>query len=61
VLFINALSSEQKARWKEALEMTDIEELSYLSKEKGVPSELRSAVQHHDYRFLLQLDERIGD
>lgn len=57
--YLKSLEPVEFKKWKEALEMTDVESLSELIRAKHTPNLLKNVIHNQDYRFLLQLDERL--
>ena len=58
--FIDNLSEEEKTRWKEALELIDLDVLEKLAVKENVPSALKHAIENKDFKYLLLLEEHLS-
>jgi DNA-binding response OmpR family regulator len=59
--YILSLSAQEKQYWLDALEMTDMDLLFELSKDSRIPIELKNSIHNNDFKFLLQLDEKLNN
>jgi len=59
--YINDLSKINKQVWLDALEMTDMDQLFELLKEGTIPNGLKNAIINSDFKYLLQLDEKLNN
>jgi CheY-like chemotaxis protein len=60
-LYIDKLSNSSKQNWLDALEMTDMDQLLELAKDGSIPQSLKNAIINSDFKFLLQLDEKLNN
>jgi len=58
--YLNQLSLISKQAWLDALEMTDMDQLFELTKDNAIPTCLKNAILNNDFKYLLQLDEKLN-